>query len=147
MADLNTWKPLVELKKEMDRLWDSFLQASRKKPDDAVAWNPFIDLSETKDEIVVKAEIPGLDPKDIDVSFSNGTLTIMGEKKQEREGEEENYHVLERNYGSFSRTIRLPVEVQSEKIVASCKKGILIVRLPKSEQAKAKEIKIKVKEE
>jgi HSP20 family protein len=92
----------------------------------------------------VKAEVPGLEPKDIDISLSDGLLTIKGEKKQEREEKEENYHLVERSYGSFARSIRLPNEVQSDKIDASYKNGVLKIVLPKSEEAKKKEIKIKV---
>jgi HSP20 family protein len=85
-----------------------------------------------------------MDPKDIDISLAEGVLTIKGEKKQEKEEKEENYHLIERSYGSFVRSVRLPKEVQSEKINASYKNGILRVTLPKSEEAKKKEIKIKV---
>jgi HSP20 family protein len=85
-----------------------------------------------------------MDPKDIDISLSDGLLTIKGEKKQEREEKEENYHLVERSYGAFTRSIRLPKEVQSDKISASYKNGVLKVTLPKSEEAKKKEIKIKV---
>jgi len=101
-------------------------------------------VAETKNDIVVKAEMPGLDPKDIDISLSDGLLTIKGEKKQEREEKEENYHLVERSYGSFARSVRLPGEIQSDKISASYKNGVLKVTLPKSEAAKKKEIKIKV---
>jgi HSP20 family molecular chaperone IbpA len=83
----------------------------------------------------------GMDPKEIDISMSDGLLTIKGEKKQEKE---ENLHFIERNYGSFTRSVRLPKEVQTDKITASYKNGILKVTLPKSEEAKKKEIKVKV---
>jgi HSP20 family protein len=93
---------------------------------------------------VVKAEVPGMDPKHIDISLSDGVLTIKGEKKEEKEEKEANYHLVERSYGAFSRSIRLPSEVQSDKINASYKNGVLKITLPKSEEAKKKEIKIKV---
>jgi len=105
---------------------------------------PAIDLSETNNDIIMKAELPGIDPKDIDISLTNDLLTIKGEKKQEKEEKEEDYHLIERSYGSFIRSIRLPKDVQSDKISASYKNGILKVILPKSEEAKKKEIKIKV---
>ena len=105
---------------------------------------PSIDLAEKDNELVVKCEVPGMDPKDINISLSNGVLTIRGEKKQEREEKEADYHLVERSYGSFSRSIQLPKQVQSEKISASYKNGILKITLPKSEEAKKKEIKIKV---
>ena len=107
-------------------------------------WLPALNLAETNNEIVLKAEVPGMDPKDIDISLSDGTLTIKGEKKQEKEEKEEGYHLVERSYGSFTRTIELPREVQSDKINASYKNGVLKIVLPKSEKAKKKEVKIKV---
>ena len=107
-------------------------------------WLPALDLSETANEFVVKAEIPGLDPKDIDISLSDNMLTIKGEKKQEREEKEENYHLIERSYGAFARSIQLPKEVNHQEITTSYKNGVLKIFLPKSEQAKKKEVKIKV---
>jgi HSP20 family protein len=94
--------------------------------------------------IVVKAEVPGLEPKDIDISLTGGVLTIKGEKKQEKEEKDENYHRIERSYGTFTRSVRVPQEVQSDKIEATYKNGVLKITLPKSEEAKKKEIKIKV---
>ena len=152
--DLTTWKPLRELapfrdfermRKEMDRFWDSFLEGTmRRRGEDGTEWFPSLDVSETKNELVVKAEIPGMDSKDIDISLSDGMLTIRGEKKQEKEEKEENYHFIERSYGTFSRSVSLPRDLKHDKISASYKDGVLRVVLPKSEEAKKKEIKIKV---
>jgi HSP20 family protein len=131
--------------KEMDRVWGSFLEgklagAAREER----KWYPSLDVTETKADVVVKAELPGIDLKDIDISLNEGILTIKGEKKQEREEKDEGYHLVERSYGSFTRSIRLPKEVQNEKINASYKNGVLKIIFPKSEEAKKKEIKIKV---
>ena len=146
--DVTPWKPFRELervRREMDRLWDSFFEEKPTRRGEEVGeWLPSLDVAETENDIVVRAEIPGIDPKDIDISLANDLLTIKGEKKQEKEGKEENYHLIERSYGSFTRSVRLPGEVQSDKISASYKNGILKVTLPKSEEAKKKEIKIKV---
>lgn len=146
--ELTTWKPFREFDKmrgEMDRLWDTFFEGRpRKNMMEGGEWLPSVDVSETKNDLVVKAELPGMDPKDIDVSLSDGMLTIRGEKKQEKEEKEENYHFIERSYGSFTRSVQLPKEVKHEKISASYKNGILKVVLPKSEEAKTKEVKIKV---
>jgi HSP20 family protein len=152
--ELTTWKPFRELgpfkdfermRREMDRLWDSFFEGGlRKRTEGAGEWLPSLDVAETKNEIVVKAEVAGMDPKDIDISLSDGVLTIKGEKKQEKEEKEADYHLTERSYGSFTRLVQLPKEVQSDKISASYKNGILKITLPKSEEAKKKEIKIKV---
>jgi HSP20 family protein len=152
--ELTVWKPYREvtpfrdferIRKEMDHFWDSFFDIeTKKRGDDVRSWFPSLDVSETKNEIVVKAEVPGMDPKDIDISLSDGVLSIRGEKKQEREEKEEDYHLVERNYGSFARTVALPKEVNHDKINASYKNGVLKVVLPKSEEAKKKEVKIKV---
>jgi len=146
--EISPWRPfrdLERMRKEMDRLWDSFFEGRpSRKAEEVGEWLPTLDVLETKNDLVVRAEIPGIDPKDIDISLANDILTIKGEKKQEIEEKEENYHLIERSYGSFTRMVRLPREVQSDKISASYKNGILKITLPKSEEAKKKEIKIKV---
>lgn len=150
--ELTVWKPFREMapfrefermRKEMDRLWDSFFER-RPRTGDMGEWYPSLDVAETKNDVVIKAEVPGMDPKDIDISLSNGVLTIKGEKKQEREEKEGDYHFTERSFGTFTRAIQLPAEVQSEKIEASYKNGVLKIILPKSEEAKRKQIKINV---
>ena len=151
--ELQVWKPFRELtpfwefdkvRRQMDRLWDSFLEGGLTKRGEEGEWLPSLDVAETKNEVVVKAEVPGMDAKNIDISLSDGVLTIKGEKKQEREEKEADYHLVERSYGSFTRFVQLPTGVQSDKISASYKNGILKITLPKSEEAKKKEIKIKV---
>ena len=146
--EIAPWRPfrdMERMRREMDRLWDSFFEERpRRKVEEVGEWLPSLDVSETKNDLVVKAELPGIDPKDIDISLSDCVLTIKGEKKQGKEEKEENYHLIERSYGSFTRSVRLPGDVQSDKITASYKNGVLRVTLPKSEEAKKKEIKIKV---
>lgn len=145
--EIAPWRPFRELermRREMDRVWDSFFERRPARVVEAGEWFPTLDVSETKNEYVLKAELPGIDPKDIDISLTNDLLTIKGEKKQEKEEKEENYHVIERSYGSFTRSVRLPGQVQSDKINAAFKNGVLKVTLPKTEEAKKKEIKIKV---
>jgi HSP20 family protein len=105
-------------------------------------WSPSLDVSETKESIVVRAEVPGLEAKDIDISLADDVLTIKGKREQEMEEKDENYHRVERSYGSFSRSVRLPREVRSDQIKAAYKNGVLKITLPKSQEAK--EIKIKV---
>ena len=152
-GELTTWRPFRELapfrvfermRREIGRFWDSFFERRPARAEEEGEFLPALDLSETDNELVVKCEVPGLEPKDIDISLSNGMLTIKGEKKQEREEKKADYHLVERSYGSFTRSIQLPKEVQSDKISASYKNGILKINLPKSEEAKKKEIKIKV---
>ena len=145
--EISPWRPFREIermRREMDRLWDSFFERTPARVEEAVEWLPTLDVSETKNDYVVKAELPGMDPKDIDISLTNDLLTIKGEKKQEKEEKEENYHLIERSYGSFTRSVRLPGQVQSDKINAHFKNGVLKVTFPKTEEAKKKEIKIKV---
>jgi HSP20 family protein len=152
--ELRTWKPFRELapfreferaRQQVDRFWDSLLEGGlRRRSEEEVEWLPSLDVAETKNELVVKAEAPGMDPKDIDISLSDGVLTIKGEKRQEKEEKEADYQLVERSYGSFTRSVQIPREVQSDKISASYKNGILKITLPKSEEAKKKEIKIKV---
>jgi HSP20 family protein len=105
---------------------------------------PAIDLYEEKDEVVAKAELPGLDKNDIQVSISDHLLTIKGEKKKEEEIKEADYYRSERSYGSFVRNLELPKEVDTGKARASFKNGVLEIRLPKTEEAKKKEIKLNV---
>lgn len=145
--ELTPWRPfreLTTLRDEMDRMWERFLGEWPTVEPFRREWTPSLDVSETKNNIVVKAEAPGVDPKDIDISLTGDVLTIKGEKKQEKEEKDQNYHRVERSYGVFERSVRLPQEVQSDKIEASYKNGILKITLPKSEEANKKEIKIKV---
>ncbi len=148
LMNTNPFRDIEEARSEMDRLWDTFLFGRPKTGvlAEEGEWRPAIDVAETESALVVTVEIPGMDPTDIDVSLSEGmgTLFIKGEKKPEAEEEGADYHLLERHYGTFIRAIRLPVEVQSDKISASYKNGILTVALPKSEGAHKKEIKVKV---
>ncbi|MBW2020913.1 MAG: Hsp20/alpha crystallin family protein [Deltaproteobacteria bacterium] len=106
-------------------------------------WVPAFDVSETDKELIVRAELPGMDKKDINITLSDGILTIKGDKKHEKKEENENYHCIERHYGAFSRTMRLPCEVKADKVDATYKDGVLRITLPKSETAKPKKIEIK----
>jgi HSP20 family protein len=134
------------IRREMDRVWDSFLEGSRvRRVGEAGQWLASIDVSETKSDMIIRAELPGMDPKDIDISLSDGYLMIKGEKIQDRDEKDEDFHLAERTYGSFSRSVRLPMDVQGDKIKASFKHGVLMVKIPKSEESRKKEIEIKVK--
>jgi HSP20 family protein len=151
--ELISLKPLKEMEKmesEIDRLWDTFLFGRPKKRvseegrEGEEGWLFPIDVSETEDAIIVNAEIPGMDPQEIDVSLSGKALTIRGQKREEEEkGRKENYLLQERNYGSISRSVELPREVQSSKVKASYRNGVLRIVLPKSKRDKTRGIKIK----
>lgn len=137
----------VDLWREMDNLFDRFF-ADMPWPGRSMTrqFAPALDVSENDNEFVVKAELPGIDPKEVDISLTDNLLIIKGEKKDEREETRENFHRVERSYGSFSRSFQLPCEVQEDKIEAQYKNGVLDLRIPKAEKAKRKSVKIEVKQ-
>jgi HSP20 family protein len=106
-------------------------------------WGPALDVRETENEVVVEVEIPGLGPGDLDVSVTDGTLTIKGEKKLERNGRSGDYHLAERSSGSFARTVALPAPVEVAQAEAVHRQGVLTITLPKTEKSRAKKIEVK----
>ena len=149
------WRPLTEMsrwEREMERMFGDFLGGNLRPFWDERWWPardleisaPAVDLYEENDEIVAKADLPGMGKGDIEVNIDDHQLTIKGEKKKEEEVQEKDYYRSERFYGSFARVLDLPSEVQVEKAQASFKNGVLEIRLPKTEEAKKKK-KIKVK--
>jgi len=146
LINTHPFEDIEKVRSEMDSLLDTFLFGVPQKGDswEEAEWLPAVDVAETKNEVVVKVEAPGMDSKEFDISLSEGTLTISGEKKQEKEEKEANYHLIERRYGTFTRSIPLPQAVESDKISTSYKNGVLTVMFPKSEGTKRKEIKIKI---
>ncbi|MBW1982210.1 MAG: Hsp20/alpha crystallin family protein, partial [Deltaproteobacteria bacterium] len=114
----STMGELEHVRREMDRLWERFTRdfvPSTFEHD----WIPSLDLSDTGESLVAEVEVPGMDPKDIDISVTGDVLTISGEKKREREEKEQAYHLVERSYGKFSRSIRLPATVDPDRVEAS----------------------------
>lgn len=105
---------------------------------------PSLDMYEEKGDVVVKAELPGMNKEDIEVTLSDSTLTLKGEKKKEEEAKEKDYYRCEREFGSFLRTVELPADVKAEGIKATFKDGVLEIHLPKSEKAKEKEVRVQV---
>ena len=105
---------------------------------------PTLDVYEQKDDVIVKAEIPGLTKDDIDITLEGNFLTIKGEKKKEEEVKDDDYYRCERTYGAFSRTVELPVAVQTDKVNAAFKDGVLEIRMPKTEEAKKNVVKVKI---
>jgi HSP20 family protein len=132
------------LKQEMDRFFDRMLESRWDELPALGDWVPSMDISETKDSLVAKVEAPGMEEKDIQVSLQENLLTIKGEKKQEKEEKEERYHRIERSYGAFTRSVRLPVAVDASRVTATFKNGLLTVTLPKTPAAKGTAIPIKV---
>ena len=142
------WRPLgniFNIQKEMNRLFDEFLTTPPESRDlTEGAWSPSVDISEGEHEVVVTAELPGGSQEDVKVSVQNNVLTLSGEKKQEKETKEKNFHRIERSCGSFRRSFAIPVEVDAAKIKAAYKNGLLKVTLPKAEVSKPKQIDIQV---
>jgi len=127
----------------MNRLFDDAGRTWRTdEPTATTAWSPSVDIFETEGEIVVKAELPGMERKDITLHLENNVLTLRGERKFEKETKDDNYHRIERSYGNFSRSFSIPATVDEEKIRADYKDGVLKIVLPKKEQAKPKQIRI-----
>ena len=138
---------LTVLEQEMDHFMDKFFgrHPVRAALSEVRIPSPDLEMFDKNDEIVVKAEVPGLDKPDIQVSVDGNLLTIKGEKKKEKETKEDDYFFSERAYGAFSRSLRLPVEVKADNVTASLNNGVLEVHLPKAEEAKGKQTNIPVK--
>jgi HSP20 family protein len=143
MRALTPWTGLSTMRKEMDRLFDRLWEGDLPQLPSMGDWAPALDVSETKDSVMVKAEVPGMDPTDIALSLQEQVLTLKGEKKQEKEEKDEHYYRAERSYGAFARAIRLPAPVDASKVTATFKHGLLTVTLPKAPAAKGATIPIK----
>jgi HSP20 family protein len=146
MSNLTRWEPMREmmtLRQAMDQLFDDAF--TRPRGASGVSIVPAMDLYQTADEVVVKANLPGLKAEDVQISVANGVLSLHGEFKQENEQNEATYHVLERRYGSFERSVTLPTDVQTDKAKAEFQDGVLTITLPKAETVKPKTITIKAK--
>lgn len=141
------FRDLVSIQDEVNRLYNDFFGRVPSMFDTELSrseWTPSVDISETKDEIVVKTEVPGMNKDDIKITLQDNVLTLRGERKQEKEEKETNFHRMERCYGSFTRSFNLPTVVQADKIKATYKDGILNVTLPKAEEVKPKQIPIEI---
>ncbi len=131
-------------RREIDSLFDRFFEGWPFEVSSGESqWIPSIDLSETNKEYIVRAEIPGVDPKDFDIALNNNVLTIRGERKHEKETKEEDFHRIERVYGTFTRSIQLPGEVNADKVSANYKNGVLEITLPKVKEEAVKKIPVK----
>ena len=143
---ISRWDPFRDLNVLQDRMNRLFDDAGRgwraDEPAATTTWSPAVDIYETENEIVVQAELPGVDRKDISLNLENNVLTLKGERRFEKETKEENYHRIERSYGGFARTFSIPATVDEEKIRADYRDGILKIALPKKEQVKPKQIRI-----
>ena len=145
IARYRPWGDLTTLGDEMNRLFGGFFDREAAPRLLSHDFSPALDIAETKDSILVKMEIPGLDPSDLDISIKDGVLTIKGEKKAEKEEKGKDFHRVERAYGSFCRTIALSSDVDAEKTKATYEKGVLEIDLLKKEESKQREIHVQVK--
>ncbi len=149
MAELVRWDPfreVVSLREAMDRLLDeAFTRPLSLSLGENLAWMPQIDMYQTEDKVVVKATVPGVKPEDLHITVTGDVLTIRGEVKQEEEIKDASYHIRERRYGTFSRSLPLPVPVVIDKAKAEFENGILTLTLPKAEEVRPKTIEVKAK--
>jgi len=140
------WDPfrdLVSIQDELNRLFGrTFTGPEAMRPAASGQWMPAMDVFETEDKIVATLELPGIEPKEVDVAVEDSTLTVSGKREFTSETNEDNYHRVERRYGSFTRSISLPQTVDTEKVSARFDKGVLTIEVPKVERAKPKRIEI-----
>ena len=145
---LSRWEPLQEMEEFQNRLSTLFgRQLRRTDAREEITlpeWTPLADISEDEKEYVIKAELPEMKKEDVKVTVENGVLTISGERKFETEEKKKKYHRVERGYGTFMRSFTLPDDADFNKVNAEFKSGVLTVHVPKSEQAKPKQIEVKV---
>lgn len=144
--ELTRWDPFKDLQALQDRMNRLFQEGVGRtgRSDEVLGghWIPAVDIYEDDQEFVVKAELPGLESKDVDVQIQENVLTLKGERRLEREIDKERYHRLERSYGTFQRSFTLPNIVEQEKVKAKFKDGVLEIRIPKEERVKPKQIKV-----
>ena len=151
------WSPARELmpalseemfvmRRQINRMFDNLFRGEAPESADLPSiWNPSVDIAERESEYVVKVELPGVSKDDVRITLEDALLTIRGEKKQEKESKEASYHRMERSYGSFQRSFTLPASVKADRIEASYRDGILTVTLPKADEARRKQIEVRVK--
>jgi HSP20 family protein len=148
VASLSRWDPFAEmagLHREMDQVFGEFFgQTPFSMAETEAMWSPLVDVHETKDNLLLQVEVPGVKQEDIQVSIEGDTLTLKGERKREAEVKEDEYHRIERSYGRFERNILLPSLVDPNRVKATYRDGVLEIQLAKKEEAKPKEIKVEV---
>jgi HSP20 family protein len=148
------WNPtreLLNVEREFNKLFNTFNQrfgfddSTMNEELENAVWSPLTDISENKDQYILKMDLPGVSKENLKLSFHDGELIISGERKQEKEDKDSKYHRIERTYGKYFRSFTLPQTIQADKINAEFKDGQLTITVPKSEEAKPKELEIKVK--
>ncbi|OFW25956.1 MAG: molecular chaperone [Acidobacteria bacterium RIFCSPLOWO2_02_FULL_59_13] len=148
MSSMIRWEPfreLATLRDRMDRLFDQYSRGwGADEGLTTSLWNPPVDVYETNESIVIKADLPEVAPNDVDIAVQGNTLTVRGERKRESEIHEKDYHRVERSYGTFARSFTLPATIDADKIEANFSQGVLKINLPKREESKPKQVKVKV---
>ena len=145
LRDVSAWNHSTDVMSEFDSMFDRFLRGGIADDGFASSWLPAVDIVENENEYTVNVELPGVNKDDVKITVANDVLTVRGEKKMEKETKDRNYRRTERTYGSFQRSFTLPTHVKSDKIEANYNNGVLTITLPKVEEAKPKEIEVKVK--
>ena len=147
MAEIMRWDPfrdLVSIQDELNRLFGrTYGGTELTRASAAGSWAPALDVYETPEKLVATVELPGMDPEDVEVAVEDSTLTINGSREFSKETDEQNYHRIERRYGSFSRAIRLPETADAERVEARFDKGVLTVEIPNREETKPRRIEVK----
>ena len=144
MAMLTRWDPWRELQRAQEDVARLFDERLGGREGESVGWTPRVDIFEDGEGVALRFELAGVEPKDVDIRFENGVLTLRGERKLEKEEKKESYHRVEMAYGTFTRSFSLPQTIDAEKIRAESKNGVLTVHLPKKPEAKPKAIQVKV---
>jgi len=146
---ISKWQPfgdLLSIHNRINKLFeDRFMKDSEYSEDTLSCWFPLTDIFETKDEYVIKLEVPGMAKEDINIEFHNNTLSVKGERKEDKDVKKEDYHRIESYCGTFSRSFSIPQDVEPNKIKAEMKDGVLVLKIPKVEMKKATPIKINAK--
>lgn len=141
------WEPfrnMTDIQGEVNRLFDTFLGRPAQSSQAMRTWLPSVDMHETKDDLVLSVEVPGVNEKDVSVSITGDLLSIKGERRAADQAKDQQYLHVERVYGQFERLIQLPMAVQADKVKATYRDGVLTVTLPKAEELKPREIKIDI---
>jgi HSP20 family protein len=144
MAMLSRYEPFRDLARLTDEMNRLFGEERLYNAGESVGWTPACDIYEDDEAVTLRFELAGVDPKAVDIRFENGVMTVKGERKLEREDRRENYHRIERSYGTFTRSFSLPGTIDAEKIRAEAKDGVLTLMLPKRAEAKPRAIQVKV---
>jgi len=141
----NPFKELRTMQDQMNRMLDMAWNREFGEELKEGVWQPPVDIYEDEQSVVIKAEVPDVDQKDIEVRIENNTLTLKGERKHSSEIKKENYYRVERYFGQFQRSFSLPQSINQDKVQATCERGILTITLPKREEVKPKQISVEVK--